>query len=181
MSGDDVTLALPLGDQNTWTYPISHGDKSYRPYLADPTDPASAWHVKVPPHVAVHLMHRGGFTVVATSYVVHSAGTSFMRNDAGTGCGWGGIAFQPDEDGVVEVPIEAIGDLLSHGFYTVPAPVAGPAPARRRGGRPGEPAPVPPVPPPPAPPAVQGTDGGGQRFEKDADKTPHPDAPAAKE
>ena len=95
-------------------------------------------------------------------------------------CGWGGIAFEPDEDGVVEVPTEAVGDLLPFGFRPVPPK---PEPKLRRtrpaeevmlGGMPGIARDIAPgitvVTP------VQGTDRAGSPFEKDLDGTPHPDA-----
>jgi hypothetical protein len=169
-----VTLCLPRG-MDTWTFPISHGDRCYTPYRADHTNPDSDWYVDVPPDVARHLTHRGGFTLVPTSFVVHSAGTIRMRNDAGTGCGWGGIAFKPDEDGVVEVPIEAAGDLTSHGFQAAP-----PKSARKRKPEPPVPVPLPASAAVAAPePVVQGSDRPTPGYEKDVDGT-HPDAPPKK-
>jgi hypothetical protein len=114
----DVTLFVPPGAEQ---YPISHNISQYIPFRADHTDPASPWLVTVPPHVAIRLMHNGGFYVAPTSYVVHSLGSIRMRHPNGPrSCGWGGIAFEPDEDGVIEVPVEAIADLQSHGFEPAP-------------------------------------------------------------
>jgi hypothetical protein len=89
-----------------------------------------------------------------------------MRHPDGNSCGWNGMSFVPDEDCVVTVPLEAVPDLLPHGFLPVP-----PKADRKR--RAPEPAPA-----PLDVTAVQGSDRAGVRFEKDADGTPHPDGVA---
>ncbi len=43
-----------------------------------------------------------------------------MRNPLGGGCGWAGVAYEPDEHGVVTVPAGAVLDLLPHEFRPVP-------------------------------------------------------------
>ena len=53
-----ITLVCPPGAADA---PISHGTKQYHPFLADHTDPNSLWLVDVPPEVARHLLHNGGF------------------------------------------------------------------------------------------------------------------------
>jgi hypothetical protein len=37
----------------------------------------------------------------------------------GAGCSWGGETFVPDADGAIDVPVEAVADLASHGFSGV--------------------------------------------------------------
>jgi hypothetical protein len=43
--------------------PVSHGAVGYRPYLADPRDPNSAWLVDVPQSIAIHFI-RAGFKLI---------------------------------------------------------------------------------------------------------------------
>jgi hypothetical protein len=52
--------------------------------------------------------------------VVHDGHTE-MRNADGTGCSWRGVSYEPDENGVVTVPVAAAADLIDHGFNFVPA------------------------------------------------------------
>jgi hypothetical protein len=122
---DQVTLVLPLG-QVTWSFPISHGTDFYMPYRADPNDPDpnAPWLVDVPRHVAKHLLHIGGFTVAETNvHVLHSAGSIRLIHRSGpAGCSWQGMRFDPEEDGAVTVPLEALADLQSHGFGAAPPP-----------------------------------------------------------
>lgn len=57
-------------------------------------------------------------------HIIHSKGSARLHHPAGpTPCSWGGLGFEPDEDGVVTVPIEAIDDLKSHGFVAAPPKV----------------------------------------------------------
>jgi hypothetical protein len=123
---DCVTLVLPIG-QVTWSYPISHGTDQFLPYRADPndTDPNAQWLVDVPRHVAKHLLHIGGFTVADTTvHVLHSLGSiRLIHRDGAVGCSWQGMKFDPEEDGALTVPIEALAELQSHGFVVAPAEV----------------------------------------------------------
>jgi hypothetical protein len=168
----NVTLVLPPGANDA---AISHGTMDYQPeaYRLDHTDRNSERRIELPPHVAAPLLHRGGFYVAPTSYVVHSQGSIRMRHkDGPRSCGWGGIAFEPDEDGVIEVPVEAIADLQSHGFESAPPkelvepPVedeAEEAP-KKKGKAPAK--------------EAQLTDAGGHHWPKDEEGTEHPDEPA---
>ena len=121
---DWVTLRVPDGMRGeTWTYPPSHGTDSYTPFRADHTDPDSDWYVHMPGHAAAPLLHTGGYTLVNKAQdvvIVARAGFARLRNSAGTGCSWGGASFEPDEDGVISVPAEAVPDLQSHGFMPAP-------------------------------------------------------------
>jgi hypothetical protein len=170
---DWITLALPRGEE-TWEYPISHGDRQYHPFRADHTDPASDWLVTVPRHVAVHLLHRGGFFLPATATIIRSEGTCRMRHPDGNSCGWGGIAFEPDADGVVTVPLEAVPDLLPHGFKPAP-PKPEPAPEEPKHAPGGEQVAEAPRKRQGAPP--QTSDTAARPFAKDPEGTPHPDVP----
>jgi hypothetical protein len=135
---DMVTLTCPPGAHE---YPISHGTTNYRAYLADPSDEASDWLVDVPPEVAIHFLHKGGFGLTQV-HIFQSAGNIRMIARSGaSSCSWGGQSFEPDADGAVTVPVEALADLVNHNFvpynealapkHEEPAPAAAPAaPAR---------------------------------------------------
>lgn len=45
-------------------------------------------------------------------------GFAFVQNESGTGFAWGGRNFEPNADGIVEAPIEALPAILGpfHGF-----------------------------------------------------------------
>jgi hypothetical protein len=110
---DSVTLVCPPGASDA---PISHSTTNYRAYLADPGDPESDWLVDVPPEVADHLLHKGGFALTQV-HIFQSAGSVRMIARSGaSSCSWGGQTFEPDEDGAVTVPVEAMADLGHHGF-----------------------------------------------------------------
>jgi hypothetical protein len=173
-----VTLVLPLG-QVTWSYPISHGTDQFFPYRADPNDadPNAKWLVDVPRHVAKHLLHIGGFTVAetATVHVLHSAGSiRLIHRDGPAACGWRGMQFEPEADGAVTVPIEALAELQSHGFIV--APVA-PVHARLH---PGETI-LPPATAAAVQAAVQSTDTTGHVWTADPEGSAHPDGVAPAE
>jgi hypothetical protein len=117
-----MILVVPGGDAHT--YPISHGTESFEPYRADKADPNSLWLVDVPGEVAVHLLHNAGFFMYHDeSGNSHSGEPPKVRlkHPAGLGCGWNGVAYEPDADGVVEVPAPAAADLKWHGFEAAPA------------------------------------------------------------
>jgi hypothetical protein len=106
-----VTLQLPPGAAE---YPIAHDTVSYVPYRADYTDPASVWLIDVPDHVAVHLLHSGGFSVARKERPATGSGAQpglvRMRHAEGIGCSFAGRAYEPDADGVVMVPVAAVED-----------------------------------------------------------------------
>jgi hypothetical protein len=165
---DSVTLICPPGASDAQ---ISHGATNYRPYLADPRDPESDYHVIVPPHVAEHLLHKGGFAL-AQVYILQSAGSVRMIARSGaSSCSWGGQTFYADEDGAVTVPVEAMADLSppTHDFVPynealapkheeTPA-VAAAAPAK--------------------PPRQTAEGGGAAKLPADPEGSPHPDAAPA--
>jgi hypothetical protein len=182
---DLVTLVLPLG-QVTWSYPISHGTDFYQPYRADPndTDPNAQWLVDVPRHVAKHLLHIGGFSVAeAHVHVLHSAGSiRLIHRDGAASCGWQGMKFEPEADGAVTVPVEALAELQSHGFVVAPAEVrkaSAPQPAML--------GPIPAIAHEVAPgitvvtPVAQATDTTGHVWTADPEGTAHPDGVAPAE
>lgn len=51
-------------------------------------------------------------------------GLASMHNDDLGGCSWRGQSYEPDDDGVVHVPVDAASDLVSHGFRFVTRAVA---------------------------------------------------------
>jgi hypothetical protein len=172
---DQVTLVLPLG-QVTWSFPISHGTESFMPYRADPNDPDpnAPWLVDVPRHVAKHLLHIGGFTVAETNvHVLHSVGSIRLIHRSGpAGCSWQGMHFDPEDDGAVTVPLEALAELESHGFGAAPQgfgvqPVGAPAPDPEESILPAGLA--------AAVQAAQATDTTGHVWTPDPDGTAHPD------
>jgi hypothetical protein len=158
-----VILICPPGAND---YPISHGTTNYRAYLADPHDPESDWLVDVPPEVAAHLLHKGGFTLPHV-YILQSAGSVRMIARSGaSSCSWGGQTFLPDEDGAITVPVEAMADL-NQGHDFVPYNEAL-APKH-------EEAPVAPVAAVKTP--KQTAEGGGAtKLPADPEESPHPDA-----
>jgi len=174
-----VTLVCPEGAAD---YPISHGTTSYRAFLADHLDPQSRWLVSVPPHVAVHLIHRGGFFVQTPTQTMlqHVLGSLEIAEVVATdkmpfNCSWGGISFvsHPRADGmhVAEVPLEAIPDLRAHGIDRAP-PLESPKEeraSRRRARAPEEGSKA----------EEQGTDTTGTKWPADPKGTPHPDVPQA--
>jgi hypothetical protein len=157
---DSVTLIVPRGAEQ---YPISHSTTNYRAYLADPGNPESDWLVDVPPEVADHLLHKGGFALTQV-HIFQSAGSVRMIARSGaSSCSWGGQTFDPDEDGAVTVPVEAMADLGHHGFVPynealapkhaeVPAPTTTPA----------------------KPPRQTAEGGGATKLPADPEGSPHP-------
>ena len=160
---DSVTLVCPRGANE---YPISHHTTNYRAYLADPGDPESDWLVDVPPEVADHLLHKGGFAL-SQVHIFQSAGSVRMIARSGaSSCSWGGQTFAPDEDGAVTVPVEAMADLnQTHGFVPYNealAPTHEEAPAVAAAA--------------PAKPPRQTAEGGGAtKLPEDPKGSAHPD------
>jgi hypothetical protein len=112
---DLVTLVCPPGADD---YPIAEGTTAFAPYRENYRDPASRWLVDVPLEMAGRLIHNGGFFAMKTKAAVSElpAGMVLLRHPDGNGCGWNGIAYEPDADGAILVPREAISDLGAHGF-----------------------------------------------------------------
>ena len=110
-----LTLIVPNGAQDA---PISHGIESFSPYREDHTNPASRWLVEVSREAAVHFLHNAGFALYERpgERAVSSATMVQLRHPDGCGCGWDGVAYEADENGIVTVPAEAAADLESHGF-----------------------------------------------------------------
>jgi hypothetical protein len=95
-----MILVVPRGAQD---YPISHGTTDYRPFRADHTDPHSLWLVDVPPEVAVHLVHNGGFYPMSETVIFQSPHPLVpLRHSDGAPrpVSWGGFSFEPDERGI---------------------------------------------------------------------------------
>ncbi len=120
---DLITLVCPPGAAD---YPVSHDIIDYQPdvYRADHTDPTSGRHVDLPPHVAVPLLHTGGFSLPKTKPVPPSG--EFVRlvdkdGDLERSCGCDGVNYLADEHGVVTVPSEHAG-VMCESFNFMPAP-----------------------------------------------------------
>ncbi|MGA9826050.1 MAG: hypothetical protein WBQ53_14625 [Methylocystis sp.] len=75
--------------------------------------------VEVPMEAVEGLMHTGGFAPAKHPAPTPSLGFAFMRGLAGGSASWRGQAFEPNADGLLRVPQEAIADLLPHGFQLV--------------------------------------------------------------
>jgi hypothetical protein len=109
---ENLILVVPDGAVGA---PISHGDRQFRPYLADPADPASRWLLDVPPEVGVHLVKNGGFAVAKSKSALADIppGMVRLRAPADWACpSFGGITYTPDENLVVVVPAGAAGQLV---------------------------------------------------------------------
>jgi hypothetical protein len=74
--------------------------------------------IEVPPAAVNALVERGGFTVVEQP-VAATDGNIRLRNADGTACSVRGTSYEPDENGVVAVPVFAAAELVSHGFSHV--------------------------------------------------------------
>jgi hypothetical protein len=128
---DLVTLIFPPGEW-AWTFPVSHGDQSYWPYSSAAPGTFDEWYIDVPRHVAAPLIAKGGFRVVQSVPTVGFETQGMVRvmhPDGPKTFGWEGISFQPDEDGVTAIPVEAVPTACdSHGFRPAPPKAAPPAP-----------------------------------------------------
>lgn len=122
-----VTLVVPFGAE---TVPISFGTTVYRPYLADPENPASPWLVKMPADIAQHFTHNRGFSMDKEVAGVPD-GMVKLRHPEGIGCSFGDTFYKPDANGYVLVPVAAGGILIeTHGFRAPGAAVEVPADPR---------------------------------------------------
>ncbi len=155
----EMTIVLPPGAADGL---VSHGDEDFKPFRADHLERDSAWMVTVPPHVAQHFLHNAGFSMPRMNIGPLSSGEAVVLHQPGGpgSCSWNGVSYEPDEQGHVTVPAEAVAVLVeSHGFKPVPpddeaaAPAPGPATAK----------------------AKQSRDGGNTKPPADPDGTPHPD------
>ena len=48
-------------------------------------------------------------------------GCAFVRHADGVGCSYRGFALDPDADGRVLIPLEAVDELAAHGFVALSA------------------------------------------------------------
>jgi hypothetical protein len=113
-----LTLVVPAGAEAA---AISHGTREYKPFRADHLDPSSLWLVRMPPDVADHYLRGNtGFYLMPEQAMSDGPEMIRMRHPEGGSCGWGSIAYEPDEHGVVTVPAAAVPDLVPHGFRPVP-------------------------------------------------------------
>lgn len=103
MGNGSRRLQAPVG-----TDEANHADKAYR------VDNDSK--VVVPNEAVDHLLKTGGFVDDEAEDVRLCDGHVMMH---GASCSWRGMFYEADHDGLVMVPIEAIGDLSSHGFVVV--------------------------------------------------------------
>jgi hypothetical protein len=73
--------------------------------------------ISVPEAAAGPLEKVGGFTVTAEKAApALSVGMIKMRGGPGVGITWQGQSFTSDDTGLILVPIEAVADLVPHGF-----------------------------------------------------------------
>lgn len=122
---DLVTLICPPG---AFDYPISHGARDFYPYRADHLASSGPefggpWLVDVPPDAAQYFIHNGGFYMAEDKSPAAPAGMARVRKKDGSdsSCGFRGIAYPADDDGVALVPADAVAELCeSHGFEIVP-------------------------------------------------------------
>lgn len=125
-----VTLIFPPGEW-AWTYPVSHGDVCYWPYSSGQPGTFDEWYIDVPREVAAPLIAKGGFRVAQTTQttvIVQTDAMVRMRHpDGPRSFGWSpgpgspGVSFNPDVDGIVEIPVEAV-PIAQEAFGFVPAP-----------------------------------------------------------
>ncbi len=118
---DLVTLVCPPGAEE---YQISFGELAYTPFRADILDPASVWLVTMPRHAAEHKLSVGGFALARLDIGPLSSGEGVRlvdKHGAHRSAGWNGRTYDPDEDGVITVPPEAVAEL-TEGHEYVPAP-----------------------------------------------------------
>jgi hypothetical protein len=119
MMPDLVTLTLPPGARDG---AISFGDHEFLPYRA----PGGPWLVDMPPEIARHFVHNGGFAMAQAPQPVPAGMVRLMHPDR-IGCSYGGVSYEPDEEGHVLVPSGAPAELAAHGFVA-----AGELPLRPR-------------------------------------------------
>jgi hypothetical protein len=129
-----VTLRCPEG---AFDYPIAEGVRSFYPYREniysqDQRESGGPWLVDVPDYVAAHFIPRG-FILMAQSQRDERPEMVRMSHPLGTGCVWGNMdhesqSYEPDSDGCIVVPIAAVTDLTSHGFFRVPSEEEPPPP-----------------------------------------------------
>ena len=85
--------------------------------------------VQIPSEAAGPLLEKGGFVAVRNNDDTISAGNVRLHHDYASGCSYRGQRYACDRNGNVLVPVEAIPELLPHGF--VPLSGEAPVPARR--------------------------------------------------
>lgn len=164
-------LVVPPGAESAL---ISHGVRSFQPFLENPRDPRALWLVDVPDEPAVHFCHTGGFSLYQQRHsdgrVLSGAMLPIVHDDGASSCSWDGQEYLPDGKGVFTVPSEAFDELSSHGFRVnedisdEPDEEAAP-PQRKSKEKVKRVAPE------------QRTDGGLPPWEADPPGTPHPDVP----
>ena len=65
------------------------------------------------------LVERGGFELAEPDVDPVQPGFVRARAVGIAGCSWGGQNFEPDADGVFNVPIGSMDDLAPHGFVGI--------------------------------------------------------------
>ncbi|MDI9846556.1 hypothetical protein QM467_00630 [Rhodoblastus sp. 17X3] len=73
--------------------------------------------VSVPEQAVASLTAGAGFTLIEEEVApAPSLGSIRLMGSPRAGCSWRGQAFAADDDGVIVAPIEAVADLIIHGF-----------------------------------------------------------------
>jgi hypothetical protein len=108
MARDTLRLKAPHGADEA-----NFGTTSY-PIENDGT-------VTVSRAAAAALLERGGFSLADTA-PAPERGFANVRHvaDPSAGLSFDGASYDPDEDGILTVPVEAVATLGPHGFYGVP-------------------------------------------------------------
>lgn len=99
--------------------PVGTDEANYsgaeRPYKVAPDGT-----VEVDEGAVAGLVGAGGFSLIEEEPAVELGKVKLVNADDPTaGVSFGGVSYQPDEDGIVTVPAEAAADLVSHGFVPV--------------------------------------------------------------
>lgn len=88
--------------------------------------------VVVSDEAAGPLLERGGFTLVSDD-AASPPSSSFAKvsHPDNASCSYGGVTYEPDENGHLTVPLGAVGELASFGFTLIEiAQEQAPAPAK---------------------------------------------------
>jgi hypothetical protein len=95
---------------------VNHAGVSY-PTAHGPAEPEGIVHL--PPEAAEHILRQGGAIEVTDETVsCEPSSTVLVRhiNDPESSFSWGNRQFNPDENGLIEAPVEALAEIESHGF-----------------------------------------------------------------
>jgi hypothetical protein len=84
--------------------------------------------VNVPPEVALYLIKNGGFAVAAEDEdrdakrrlsALQSDSLVPLHHGAVVACSYAGVQYRADKNGDFMMPVQAVADLMAHGFVPV--------------------------------------------------------------